>query len=145
MNAHFGGIAGMLGLAVAGPFIWKWVKGAGTDALIKLETDEVHKLLQLGPKDPDLAQFSHDVLLAAIKLAEKEMPAHGRGADKKAFVVKMVCQDVPLFRGQEQNVGELIDVLCDKNDDMLNELISEEARKADTASAPAAPASAPPA
>lgn len=137
-------VAGLMVSSLVVGLLFKFLKGKGSDMLVTFETAEIHKLLQLGPKDPDLAQFLHDVLLGAMKLAEKKLPLHGQGADRKQWVINTLCNDVPFFKGQEENLGELIDALATKEDAMLSQLVAEEERgtlapAAAQAAAPALP------
>lgn len=110
-------------LAAALPFAWRWASGRGVELLVGHAMRLLVKGLRgEGVEDPDLKAFEHDVVLAFVRLAEAKLPDNGLGADRKAWVQAKVLQVFPWLKGNEAQIGDLVEKAVSRMDAELKTL-----------------------
>ena len=102
---------GIVGVLVIG---WglKWAKTKGVDALVAYVGNKIMAALKDDSvNDLDLRAFQRDIIMAFVRLAEKKLPDSGMGPERKKWVLDFLTTRLPIFKGREAELGELIDKL----------------------------------
>lgn len=113
--------------AIALGFALKWAYNKGCELVVDYAMRQLMLGLQGGgARDEDVREFVHDITLAFIKLAEKRLPDSGLGPERKKWVVDQLTHRLPILKGKEIILGDIIDKLVSTMDCQLKRSIQDE-------------------
>lgn len=81
----------------------------GPPAIGKILGSQLQKILDPKTDDPIKRQLIRDLALAAVKLAEYEIPDKGKGGERYALAAEWICRVLPFLRGQKDKLSKLIE------------------------------------
>jgi len=112
---------GLAGAAVLS-FGLKWVLSKGIDLLISWQMGKIQGMLKANTGDKALDQFEADLVLALVKLAQAKMPKDGLGAERKKFLIDFLTAKLPLFKGREDILAQIIDKIVEEEAALLDSI-----------------------
>jgi len=123
MEAITGFLAGKAGwLALAGgAALFSWFGKKFIPGYVAKQTVKAYaSIIGLGGKDPKRAELIQELVLAAVKLAEYEIPDKGTGLSKRKRVEEALRKILP--DSKEDQIIELINIAVDAFDKELKAL-----------------------
>ena len=125
METFIGILAGKVGLA-AGALglggILILAKRFLPGILAKRASAELVKLMDPQSSDPKERELIKAVVLALVRLAEYKIPDKGAGDARYKAVADKLCSLVPILRGQEDRLKELIESAVEAMDEELKKV-----------------------
>ncbi len=123
-----GGIKGWaigIGLSLALPFLFKWISSKGVTAVVNWQFKKILRVLHTDSGDPAWERFETDQVLAFARLAQAKFPKQGFGPERRALVIQMLTSRVPLLKGREAQLDDIIRKLVQQEREMLKAIGSE--------------------